>query len=233
MLLVGVGIAVLAEQLRRQAQHARRQAEIEGLRNALLSALSHDLKTPLSALLGASAALDDEHLDPAERREFARMVAAEATRLNRLVTSLLELTRLESGRVSAEPALQAVDEVIGSALCLLERQLGGRPVRTHVPEGIPLASFDPVLIEQVVINLLENVIRHTPEGSALEIRARSADDQILVQLVDDGPGVPAGDEERVFDKLYRAPGRPGGDGGMGLGLAICRAIMTAHSGSVC
>jgi two-component system, OmpR family, sensor histidine kinase KdpD len=228
MIAVAAVASVLAEQLRRQVQNARRHAEIESLRNALLSALSHDLRTPLTSLVGASTALHEDRLDPAERQQFSRLVAEEATRLNRLVGNLLELTRLESGRLSSKPSLQAIDEVIGASLCRLERQLLDRSVRTDVPEATPLASFDPVLIELVMTNLVENVIRHTPAGTPLEIRVRSDEEQILVELADRGPGVRPGDEERVFEKLHRASA----DGGMGLGLTICRAIMTAHEGRI-
>jgi two-component system, OmpR family, sensor histidine kinase KdpD len=230
MVVVAAVASVLAERLRRQVQEARRQAEIESLRNALLSALSHDLRTPLTALVGAGTALNDDRLDPHERREFSRLVADEATRLNRLVANLLELTRLESGRVSAKLTPQSIDEMIGSALCRLEQRLCGHPLRTDVPEAIPLASFDPVLIEQVIINLLENVIHHTPSGSPIDICVRSDGREILLEVADRGPGVSAGDEERVFDKLYRGAAK--GDGGVGLGLTICRAIMTAHDGRI-
>jgi K+-sensing histidine kinase KdpD len=233
-LVVMLGVAalagVLAERLRRQARSAQRQAEVEGLRNALLSCLSHDLRTPLATLVGAGNALHEDRLDPLERREFSRMIAEEAGRLNRLVGNLLELTRLESGALSAKPTPQAIDEVIGSAMCRLERQLQGRPIRTDVPEATPLTSYDPVLMEQVFVNVLENVIHHTPEASPVEIRVRSHDGEILVEVADSGPGVRAGDEERVFQRLYRAD--PGSDGGVGLGLTICRAIMTAHDGRI-
>lgn len=232
MLLVAVVSCVLAEQLRRQAEQARRQTEVERLRNALLSALSHDLRTPLTALVGASTALYEDKLDGRERREFARMVAEEATRLNRLVGNLLELTRLESGTVTAKRAIQAIDEVIGSALCRLERQLAGRHVRTFVPEEIPLIAFDPVLVEQVLINLVENAVKYTPAGSPIEVSVRVGQGHVSVDVADRGPGVPRGDEERVFEKLYRGPDGARGDGGVGLGLTICRAIVMAHEGRI-
>jgi two-component system sensor histidine kinase KdpD len=154
----------------------------------------------------------------------------EATRLSRLVGNLLELTRLESGRVDVHLTPQSIDEVIGAALCRLDRALQGRNIRTDVPEDIPLTAFDPVLMEQVFTNLLENVIRHTPVGSPVEIAANAESDHILVVVADQGPGVPFGDEERVFEKLYKAAGA--GDGGVGLGLTICRAIMSAHDGRI-
>ena len=231
MVVVAAVASVLAERLRRQAEKARRHAEVEGLRNALLSALSHDLRTPLTALVGASAALCEERLEVGQRRAFTHMVAEEARRLNRLVTNLLDLTRLESGRVRVKQVPQTIDEVIGSALCRLERQLEGRCVRTNVPEHIPMAAFDPVLIEQVIINLVENAMRHAGASSPIEIASRFEVDSILVEVADRGPGVRSGDEERVFEKLYRGPSAVG-DGGVGLGLTICRAIVTAHDGRI-
>ena len=158
------------------------------------------------------------------------MVAAEVSRLHHLVSNLLDLTRLESACVTAKPTPQAIDEVIGSALCRLEPRLLGRQVVTDVPTTIPLSSFDPVLIGQVVTNLVENVVLHTPPASPLEITVRSNDTQIALEVADRGPGVRAGDEERVFDRLYRDAAK--GGGGVGLGLTICRAIMAVHDGRI-
>jgi two-component system sensor histidine kinase KdpD len=232
MVAVATLVSLLAEQLRQQALAARRQTEVERLRNGLLSALSHDLRTPLTVLVGASSALCEERLDPGQRREFSRMVAEESRRLSRLVGNLLELTRLESGRAHVRQTAQAIDEVIGSALCRLERQLEGRSVRTRVAEDVPLVFFDPVLLEQVVINLIENAIRHAGPASPIEISASLDGDAIVVQVADRGPGVPPGHEEKVFEKFYRAPGASPGDGGVGLGLTICRAIVAAHDGRI-
>jgi two-component system sensor histidine kinase KdpD len=229
---VAAATSVVVERLRWQARRARRTAELEGRRNAILSALSHDLRTPLSALVGAGTALDEDVLDPRERRAFSRLVAEEARRLSRLVQNLLELTRLESSGDNASLQLQAIDEVIGSALSRLERQLEGRAVRADVPEEVPLAPFDPVLIEQVVLNVLENAVRHTPAGTPIDVTVRADADELVVEIADRGPGVPAGEEDRVFDKLYRGAAGRRGDQGTGLGLTICRAIMSAHDGRI-
>jgi two-component system sensor histidine kinase KdpD len=204
---------------------------VEHVRNALLSALSHDLRTPLTVLVGASTALCEQPLDAVQRRDFTLMVAEEARRLNRLVGNLLELTRLESGKPNVTHSAQAIDEVIGSALWRLDRALEGHALETHLADGVPLAFFDPVLLEQVVINLVENALRHAGPSSPIEISARSSEDGILVEVADRGPGVPPGDEERVFEKFYRARGAQG-DGGIGLGLTICRAILLAHDGKI-
>jgi two-component system sensor histidine kinase KdpD len=233
LLLIVTGvIAVLTDQLRRQADRARRQAEIERLRNALLSALSHDLKTPLTALVGASTALCEGRLDERERKEFTQMVASEAERLNRLVANLLELTRLEAGKVTVKRVPQAIDEVIGTTLYRLERQLEGRRIETSVPEDVPLAAFDPVLLEQVFTNLLENAIKYTPAGTPIDISVRRDHSRIVVDVADRGPGVPPGEEEKVFERLYRADADRRTAGGVGLGLTICRAIVTAHDGKI-
>jgi len=229
MMAVAAVASVLAEQLRRRAADARRQADVEALRNTLLSAMSHDLRAPLTTLVAAGAALCDERLAADDRRAFAHLVSDEAQRLHRIVNNLLELTRLESGRVHVAQVLQAIDEVIGSALCRLEPRLEGREVRTDVPEEIPLLPFDPVLIEQVIINVVENVLRHAG-ASPIEIAARVEADDVVVEIADRGPGVPSGAEEKVFEKLYRSPGH--GDGGVGLGLTLCRAIVAAHDGRI-
>jgi two-component system sensor histidine kinase KdpD len=230
MLAVAITAAVLAEQLRRREDEARRQTDVERLRNALLSALSHDLKAPLTALVGASTLLSGDSIEEKERKVFARMVADEATRLDRLVGTLLELTRLESVHANRTP--QAIDEVIGAAVCRLEGPLRDRAVHTDVPESIPLVACDPVLVHQVILNLLENVLRYTPAGSPVDIAARREGDSLLVEVADHGPGVPPGDEARVFERLYRGGARAKDDGGIGLGLTICRAIVVAHGGRI-
>ncbi|HEX3598212.1 MAG TPA: DUF4118 domain-containing protein [Polyangiaceae bacterium] len=231
LLAVTAVVSMMTEKLRRQALQARRQAEVERLRNALLSALSHDLRSPLATLVGAGTALQSGALDERERHDLAAVVAEEAMRLSRLVNNLLELTRLESGQVRAKRVPQAIDETIGAALIRLDQKLQERPVRTEVPEEIPLALFDPVLIEQVLINILENAIRYTPAGSPIDIVARYESSHIVVEIADRGPGVLAGDEKRVFERLYRGSAAKG-DGGIGLGLTICQAVVAAHEGRI-
>jgi two-component system sensor histidine kinase KdpD len=231
MMAVAGVTSVLAELLRKRAQEARHQVEIEKLRNALLSALSHDLRTPLTALVGASTALCDEQLAPQTRLAFSRLIATEARHLSRLVRNLLEMTRLESGRMAPNATPQAIDEIIGAALVHLESALRGRRVQTSVPEQVPLVAFDPVLIEQVLVNLVENAVRHAGPESPIEIRARTRDGHVVVEVADRGPGIPPGHEARVFERLYRGR-NASSDGGLGLGLTICRAIVTAHRGRI-
>jgi two-component system sensor histidine kinase KdpD len=232
MAAVAAVASILAEQMRKQARRASRRADIEQRRNALLSSLSHDLRTPLTTLVGASAALCEDRLEPAQRTQFSRMVADESVRLNRLVHALLELTRLESARAESPRSLESVEEVIGSALSRLDRRLEGRNVSTYVADGVPLVACDPLLIEQVVINLVENVLRHAGPASPIELTAKLDGREILVEVADRGPGVREGEEERLFEKLYRGQGTAPGDGGFGLGLSICRAILIAHEGRI-
>jgi two-component system sensor histidine kinase KdpD len=231
MLAVAMLASVVVEQLRRRLRSAQRQACAERLRNGVLSALSHDLRTPLTTIVGASAALCEDGLGSGERSRFSQILADEAVRLDRLVSRLLELARLEARPTAGVRPAQAIDEVIGAALHRLEQQLRGRRVVTDVPEELPLAEFDPVLIEQVMVNLVENALNHAGRESPIEISARFARGTVVVEVADRGPGVVCGDEERVFEKLYRGV-RRGHDRGTGLGLTICRAILTAHGGRI-
>jgi two-component system sensor histidine kinase KdpD len=223
---------MVAERLRRQAQHSRRLAEIERQRSVVLSALSHDLRTPVAALVGAGTALCKDGVAPSDQRAFSQMVADEARRLSRLVAALLDLARLEAGGSPWVQAPQPLEEVIGAALSRLQSQLEGRNVLIDVPEDIPCIPFDPLLIEQVLINLVENVIRHAGEHSPVEIGARVHGREVVVEVGDRGPGVIAGEEERMFDKLQRGRHAKRSDGGVGLGLTICRAMVAAHDGQI-
>jgi two-component system sensor histidine kinase KdpD len=232
MLGVAAIVGMVAERLRRQGEHCRRLAEVERQRNAILSALSHDLRTPLAALVGASAALCEERLAPSDRRAFSRMVADEARRLSRMVGRLLDLARLEAGSSLNMQDPQPLEEVVGAALSRLEPQLEGRSVVIAMPAELPPVPFDPLLIEQVIINLVENVIRHAGDQSPVEIGARVDGGAVLVEVGDRGPGVVAGEEEKVFDKLQRGRYARRGDGGLGLGLTICRAMVAAHDGQI-
>jgi two-component system sensor histidine kinase KdpD len=232
MLAVAMLASVVVEQLRRSVRSAQMQAGAERLRNGVLSALSHDLRTPLTTIVGASAALCEEGLASRERSCFSQIVAQEAVRLDRLVSRLLELARLEARPSAGVRPAQAIDEVIGAALHRLECRLRGRRVTTDVPEEVPLAEFDPVLVEQVVVNLVENALNHAGRESPIEIAARMSRGTILVEVADRGPGVARGDEERVFERLYRGASSGGDNLGTGLGLTICRAILTAHGGRI-
>jgi two-component system sensor histidine kinase KdpD len=222
-----IATAIERARLADTAQQARIQIETEQLRNSLLSSVSHDLRTPLAVITGSAATLAESGLDGATRAELLDTIQEEGQRLNRLVRNLLDMTRLQAGALQVKKEWQSMEEVIGSALGRLDARLEGRAVETDVPEDLPMAPFDPILMEQVLVNLLENAIKYTPEGSPIRISARHADKAIEVSVSDRGPGVPPEDVEKVFEKFFRASERKGG---VGLGLTICRGIVTAHGG---
>jgi two-component system, OmpR family, sensor histidine kinase KdpD len=215
-----------------QAEAARareRKIETEQLRNALLSSVSHDLRTPLSVVIGAtSTLLECPPEDEAVRRALLTTAHGEALRLNRLVRNLLDMTRLEAGALNVRKELQPLEEVVGSALSRLEDPLRGRDVGTSIPAGLPLVPLDSVLIEQVLINVLENAARHTPAGGPIDVVATERGRNILVEVADRGPGIASQYIERVFEKFFRLRETEGG--GVGLGLTICRGIVRAHGG---
>lgn len=236
MTVVAGVISGLGEQSRRQQVAARArelQIETERLRSSLLSAVSHDLRTPLASIFGAGTELlrDGARLAPAEREELARAIVEEAQRVNQLVTNLLDVARLEHGAVQVNKRPEPIEEVVEAALARVRGRLGVRQVRTRVPADVPLVPMDAVLLEQVFVNLLENAIRYTPERSPLEIEARSVTGAVVVEVRDEGPGVNEAEPERLFERFVRGK-HEHGDGGVGLGLTICRAIVEAHGGSI-
>ena len=226
-------LALERVRLAEEAQQAQRQVETERLRNALLSSVSHDLRTPLTAITGATSTLleEDVRLDAPTRHALLQTVHQEADRLHRLVSNVLAMTRLEAGAIQVHTEWQPLEEVVGAALMRLEVPLRDRPLTTHLPADLPLVPLDGVLIEQVLINVLDNALKYTPPGSPLSLAAWTTDGAMTVEVADQGPGLPPGEEQRVFDKFYRAQ-RPGAASGAGLGLTICRGIMAAHGGQI-
>ena len=225
-------LAIERTQLAEEAQQAQVRAEAERLRNALLSSVSHDLRTPLATIMGSASSLleDGTHFQRGTWQDLLQSILDEAERLNRLVGNLLDMTRLEAGTLAVKKDWLPLEEVVGTALARMEKRLGDRPVATHIPVDLPLIQVDGVLIEQVLINLLDNGIKYTPAKSEIEIAASASDGTVLVEVADRGPGFTPGEEERVFDKFYR--GQTADTRGVGLGLAICRAIVEAHGGNI-
>ena len=223
-----IASAIERTELAGVAQWAQLQMETEQMRSSLLSSVSHDLRTPLAVMTGAASTLLEDAIDAPTRRELTESILQEALRLNRLVRNLLDMTRLEAGAVRVNKEWQPLEEVVGSALNRMEDALAGRNVLTELARDLPLVPLDAVLIEQVLVNLLENAIKYTPPGSPLEIRASQRPGGVEIAVADRGPGIPAGEERRIFDKFYRVSSGQGG--GVGLGLAICRAIVMAHGG---
>jgi two-component system sensor histidine kinase KdpD len=214
-----------------EAQSAGIRAETESMRTSLLSAVSHDLRTPLASITGAASTLHGhwERLDTKTRSELLASITAEADRLNRLLNNLLEVTRLERG-VKIHKERFPLEEIVGSALHRLKAQIAGHRIVTDIPNDLPVVEIDPVLMEQVFINLIENGIKYTPEGNSIEIAARQGNQAVEVEVRDQGHGFAEGHEELVFDKFFR--GKADKVRGSGLGLAICKAIVEAHGGSI-
>jgi two-component system sensor histidine kinase KdpD len=225
-------LAIERAQLADEAQQAQVRIETERLRNSLLSSVSHDLRTPLATITGAASTIleNGTRLDARTRQDLLESVREEADRLNRLVQNLLEMTRLESGALQLRTEWHPLEEVVGAALSRLASQLAERRVDTSVPPDLPLVPIDDVLIEQVLINLLDNAIKYTPRASPIKIIATATDSAVTVEVADRGPGVPRGEEDKVFEKFYR--GQPAAGRGAGLGLAICQAIVKAHGGHI-
>ncbi|MEW5764434.1 MAG: DUF4118 domain-containing protein [Acidobacteriota bacterium] len=216
--------ALLAE----RARKSQMDAESERLRSDLLSSLSHDFRTPLASIVGASSSIADGNLDPEEVRELAQSVYDESLRLSRFVANLLDMTRLQAGSMSLNREPQPVEEVVGAALDRVRTRLEGREIKLDLPESLPMVSIDARLVEHLFINLLENVVRHAPSGP-VEIRATASEGWVTVTVADRGPGLPTGEESHVFEKFFRASGHAEG---AGLGLAICRAVAEAHGGTI-
>ncbi len=219
--------------LAQEAHDSKIRIEAERLRNLLLSSVSHDLRTPLATIIGAASSLleADGLLMIETRGELIQSILDEAERLNRLLGNLLSMTRLESGGVHLQKEWQPLEEVVGAALNHVEKVLRGRPVLVRVPDDLPLVLIDGALMEQVLVNLLENAIKYTAEDTAIEVTARADDEQVVVDVADRGPGLPDGDEERIFEKHHGGP-QAGDRGGVGLGLSICRGIVEAHGGKI-
>ncbi len=218
-----------------EAYEARARIQAEQLRNALLSSVSHDLRTPLAAITGASSSLLDAgtEQDESVRRALLQTLLEESSRMSRLIDNLLDMTRLESGTVVLNRQWHVLEEIVGSALARMRREIECHSVRVVIPADFPLVRLDGVLFEQVFINLLENAVRYTPPGSQIDITAAQVDGRVEIRVADSGPGLPPGSENRVFDKFYRGE-RAADDGrrGVGLGLAICRGIVDAHGGRI-
>jgi two-component system sensor histidine kinase KdpD len=215
------------------AQRTTLQMESERLRNALLAAISHDLRTPLAALAGMAEALPltAPPLAPAHAA-IARALGEATRRMRSLVDNLLDMARLQSGRVALDLQWQPLEEIVGSALRGLEPLFDGRhPLQVRLPSDLPLLRLDALLMERVFVNLLENAAKYTPEGAAVTIGATVAEGVVEAWVADDGPGLPPGREESLFEMFERGA-RESATPGVGLGLAICRAIVAAHGGTI-
>jgi two-component system, OmpR family, sensor histidine kinase KdpD len=207
----------------------------DALRAALLSSISHDLRTPLSSIKASASSLlqEDVQWDEEARRSFALSIEHEADRLNRLVENLLDMSRIEGGALKPEKEWYPIDELIHDVLGHMQPLLQGRTVQTDLPDDLPPVELDYLQIDQVLTNLIENAVRYTPTDSPIEISARAQGNQMMISVADRGPGIPPADLERIFDKFYRVSGTPAQTvRGSGLGLAVSRGLIEAHGGHI-
>jgi len=228
MLAVGLIISWLTESVRAQAKAQAGlalAAETERIRNALLASISHDLRTPLAVISGASSSLAErgERLAPEERRALAQGIFTTSREMSELVAKVLQMTRLENGAIALERDWHALDEIAGSVLRRLQERLADHLVMVELPRDLPLARVDGALIEQALGNLLDNAARHTPPRTLIRLRAQASRGELVVSVEDFGPGLREGELEHVFDKFQH---------GIGLGLAICKAIVALHGGRI-
>jgi two-component system, OmpR family, sensor histidine kinase KdpD len=222
------------ERLVEQTSQVRALAESDRLKSALLSSVSHDLRTPLAVIKGAVTDLLDPSVarDAAAQSELLHAVNDEADRLNRLVGNLLVMSRLEAGALPLTRSWQDIGELITAVVNRLRPSLGARPVTLILPDNLPLVQVSATQIDQVLTNIVENAAKYTPEGTAITIQAQAGDQLVQIEVRDSGPGIPKGMTERIFEKFARGIGPERHADGSGLGLAICKGIVEAHGGRI-
>ena len=228
-----LALALERDRMSIAASEALVQAQTEQVRSALLSSVSHDLRTPLAVIAGASSSLlQGGSFDEPTRRQLLETIAEEANRLTRLLENILQMSKLELGGSTAQKQWNILEEIVGSALGRCRRELQAHDVEVRMPPDLPLIFVDGLLLEQVFVNLLENAARYTPPGTQITISASPEGKWLAISVADNGPGLPPGTEERIFEKFYR--GSPSADAGRGsgLGLAICRAVARVHGGTI-
>ena len=227
-------VAIERISLARGLAQARVLAEAERLRGALLTSISHDLRTPLASILGAVSSLRSyaDKYDPSERDELLATLQDEAERLNRFVTNLLDMTRLESDAIELKQDLVDIAEIVGAALARASNVLARHHVEIEIAPDLPMVCLDAILFEQVLFNLIDNAAKYSAPGSRIDLRAHCENDVVVLEIIDEGPGIPAGDLERVFDKFYRVQAQDRQRAGTGLGLAICRGFVEAQGGHI-
>lgn len=227
-----IALAMERKLLDEAAKQSAMLRESERLYATLLNSISHELRTPIAAIAGASSGLLSLKTsgDATTQGQLAQDIHDAAERLNRLVANLLDMSRLESGRLSLKLEWCEATDVIGVAVKQLDKTLGTRPVRLNQPTGVPLVRMDFVLMEQVLVNLLHNACTHTPPDTPIDIDVARDGHELIIAIIDHGPGIASADMDHIFDKFYRAPGTT--TGGTGLGLSICRGLVEAHGGTL-
>jgi two-component system sensor histidine kinase KdpD len=228
------GVAIERISLAAEIDQTRILHETERLRSALLTSISHDLRTPLASVLGALTSLRsyERHYDPETREELLRTAQEEAERLNRFVGNLLDITRLESGALEVKRDAVDLADIVGSTVRRAANILARHEVKIDLGPDLPMLRLDFVLFEQVLFNLLDNAAKYSPAGSTISIEATQSGGDVIIAVADEGIGIPAEDLERIFDKFYRVKASDRQRAGTGLGLAICRGFIEAHGGTI-
>jgi two-component system sensor histidine kinase KdpD len=226
-------LAIERASLAEHAQKAELLQAAEKLQTALLNSISHDLRTPLVSITGALTSLDEQSnsLNEEYRQSLVVTAREEAERLNRLVGNLLSMTRIESGAIKLHLEPGDIQDVVGTALEQLGKRIAHRKVQVNVPEDFPLVTMDFTLMVQVLVNVLENAVKYSPNDCAIEVAAELTDDKARLSIADRGVGIPSEDLTRIFDKFYRVQ-RPESVSGTGLGLSISKGIIEAHGGRI-
>ena len=223
-----------AQQLAEELQAERVASETERLRSALLSSVSHDLRTPLAAIIGAAGSLESygEAMDARDRHALLDTVRSEGERLDRYIQNLLDMTRLGHGTLALNRDWIGVDELIGSAVGRLRRYQPDARFAVSVDPQLGPIWVHPALVEQALFNVIENAAKFSPEGDAILVEARHADGRLRIDVIDRGPGIPEDERARIFDMFYSVERGDRNRDGTGLGLAICRGMIGAHGGEV-
>jgi len=237
-----MGLALQRGAAARDEQRAREQAQTQGVRNALLAAISHDYRTPLATIMGAASSLDEQgdRLDLGQRRRLARSIVDETTQLSRLTDNTLQLARLDAPGVTLRCDWESAEEIVGTALNHARKRDPQRRVRARLEPGLPLLWCDAMLMSQLLDNLVDNALKYSPADSPVEVLVRRQGDRIVLAVQDRGAGVAPAWRERVFEVFHRGaePVQPGvavpmgARPGAGVGLAVCRAIARAHGGEL-
>ncbi|HNX62501.1 MAG TPA: ATP-binding protein [Candidatus Limiplasma sp.] len=229
-----LALAMERERLYEKQQRVKLEVEREHLRGDLLRSVSHDLRTPLTGMLGSVGTLLDHYdeLDDSVRRELLTDIYNETEWLSALVENVLSLTRLESHTVKLQKQPEAVEEIIAESVSRMERRADQHPISVHIPDDLLLVPMDGTLIEQVLINLLNNAIQHTPDGTPITVTVTRESHQAVFEVSDRGPGIPPEALPHLFERFYTRPSVPGERKGAGLGLSICKSIIEAHNGTL-